>query len=70
MNERSHRFGLVVVTLGVLTFTPDALVMRLVGIDPFALAVFRSLVGGAAMTLGCLAVYGRGLPRENRRAPD
>ncbi len=55
--------GLAIVALGVLVFTPDALVMRLVDIDAFALAVWRGLIGGLVMTAGCLVAFGAGLPR-------
>tara|TARA_R110000751_G_scaffold97492_16_gene189674 strand:+ start:820 stop:1758 length:939 start_codon:yes stop_codon:yes gene_type:complete len=57
------RRGLLVVALGVLVFTPDALAMRMSGLDAFALATLRGLFGGTVLTLGCLLVFGRGLPR-------
>ena len=59
--DPNHRIGLLAVTLGVLIFTPDALVMRLAGLDPFALAVFRGVFGGSIVLAGCWAVYGRDL---------
>ncbi|SFI65036.1 DMT family transporter [Albimonas pacifica] len=62
----ASRRGLLVVALGVLVFTPDALAMRLSGLDGFALASLRGFFGGTVLTLGCLAVFGRGLPRAIR----
>lgn len=58
---RDHRMGLIATAAGVAVFVPDALTMRLAGMEPFALAAFRGLCGGLVMTLGCLAVFGRGL---------
>jgi len=56
-----HRMGLGIVALGVLVFTPDALAIRMSGLDPFALAVARGTMGGTVLIAGCLMVYGRGL---------
>lgn len=60
------RRGFLLVALGVMVFVPDALVMRLVDIDAFAMAALRGLFGGLVMTLGCLAYYGRALPAAIR----
>ncbi|MDF2231893.1 DMT family transporter [Albimonas sp. CAU 1670] len=60
------RRGLLVVALGVLVFTPDALAMRLSELDAFTLAVARGVFGGVVLTLGCWLVYGRGLWRAMR----
>lgn len=62
----ASRRGLLLVALGVLAFTPDALAMRMSGLDGFALASLRGFFGGTVLTLGCFAVYGRGLPRAIR----
>jgi len=61
MNALSHRQGLGITALGVLVFTPDALAMRMVGIDPWALACLRGVIGGVILMCGCWWVYGRGL---------
>lgn len=41
-----HAFGVLVTLAGVIVFVPDALVMRLIGGDMLALAVFRGLLAG------------------------
>ncbi|MEM6441597.1 MAG: DMT family transporter [Pseudomonadota bacterium] len=61
MSALSHRQGLGITALGVLVFTPDALAMRMVGIDPWALACFRGLIGGVILLTGCWWAYGSGL---------
>ena len=61
MSPLSHRQGLGVAALGVLVFTPDALAMRMVGIDPWALAFFRGVIGGVILLSGCGWAYGAGL---------
>ena len=60
------RRGFILVALGVMVFVPDALVMRLVDIDAFAMAVCRGVFGGLVMTLGCVIAYGRALPAAIR----
>lgn len=64
--DKAHRFGVLAAVLGVLCFTPDALVMRLVNMDPFALACLRGVFGGVVMTTACWMVYGAGLFRAMR----
>ena len=47
-----HQKGLLLTTLGVLVLTPDSLLVRLAGLEPFTLLVWR----GALQTLGILAI--------------
>ena len=58
MSVLTHRQGLGITALGVLVFTPDALAMRMVGIDPWALACLRGVIGGVILLGGCWWVYG------------
>jgi len=56
-------FGVVVTFAGVMVFIPDVLVMRLIGGDMMALAVFRGLMSGTIFLAG-LWLFARGdLPR-------
>lgn len=41
-----HAFGMAVTALGVLVFVPDALLLRLIGGDMLAVAVWRGLLAG------------------------
>jgi drug/metabolite transporter (DMT)-like permease len=52
-------FGLLVTGLGVLVFVPDVLVLRLVGGDLIAVAVFRGLLAGVVSLLGLWLIRGR-----------
>lgn len=57
-------FGTLVTLAGVMIFVPDALVMRLIGGDMLALAVWRGLLSGAVFFL-VLGVFARqALPRQ------
>lgn len=63
--DRPRRsFGLGVTFLGVLVFTPDALLLRLAELEPFTLAVWRGLMAGAVLLAFIWAqAPGRLLPR-------
>lgn len=47
-----HQKGLLLTTLGVLVLTPDSLLVRLAGLEPFSLLVWR----GVLQALGILAI--------------
>ncbi len=47
-----HQKGLIVTVLGVLTLTPDSLLVRLIDLEPFTLLVWR----GGLQALGVLAI--------------
>lgn len=47
-----HQKGLLLTTLGVLVLTPDTLLVRLAGLEPFTLLVWR----GVLQALGILAI--------------
>ena len=51
-------YGVMVTLAGVMIFVPDALVMRLIGGDMLALAVWRGLLS-AAVFVGFLALFAR-----------
>lgn len=46
-----HAFGMSVTALGVLVFVPDALLLRLIGGDMLAVAVWRGLMAGAVFLI-------------------
>jgi len=50
--SRHPAFGLVLATLGALFLTPDALFMRLSGMDGFQMVAWRGLLMGTVMVLG------------------
>ena len=54
-----HRKGFWLTLGGALVFTPDALLIRLTGVDPFTLAFGRGLLGGIVIVVG-FALYARG----------
>ncbi len=58
--QSTHAKGLAVVTLGVLILTPDALLIRLIGIDHWTLLAWRGYLQGLGMFLLVLAFYRRG----------
>ena len=58
-----YRKGFVLTLLGVLIFTPDALLIRLTNLEFFSLTVGRGTIGGLAMLLG-LALYTEGISRN------
>ena len=47
-----HQRGLLITTLGVLVLTPDSLLVRLIGMEPFSLLVWR----GVLQALGVLII--------------
>lgn len=47
-----HQKGLLLTTLGVLVLTPDSLLVRLAGLEPFSLLIWR----GVLQALGILAI--------------
>jgi drug/metabolite transporter (DMT)-like permease len=53
----THAKGLAIVTLGVLILTPDALLVRLIGIDHWNLLVWRGFLQGFGLLLLLLAFY-------------
>lgn len=52
-----HAKGLVITSLGVLILTPDSLLVRLIGGDPWALIFWRGLLMAAGLGLGLLLVH-------------
>lgn len=55
-------FGILVTLAGVMIFVPDALLMRLIGGDMLALAVWRGLLAGGVLLLGNLLLAPGTLP--------
>ncbi|MGM0583987.1 MAG: DMT family transporter [Pseudomonadota bacterium] len=62
----AHRRGVAAAVLAVAVLVPDTLLIRLVALDPFALAALRAGLGGVVVTLGCWLVFGRELLRAMR----
>lgn len=54
-----HQKGLLLTVLGVLVLTPDSLLVRLTGLDPFALLVWRGVLQSLG-TLALLALFYKG----------
>ena len=59
-----YRKGLVLTLLGVLIFTPDALLIRLTNLEFFSLTVGRGTIGGLAMLLGLALYYRRDFKKQ------
>lgn len=51
-----HGFGLAIAFLGVLIFTPDALLFRLTDAEPFTVVFWRGLLAGGVMMGGVMIV--------------
>ena len=59
-----YRKGFVLTLLGVLIFTPDALLIRLTSLEFFSLTVGRGTIGGLAMLLGLALYYRRDFKKQ------
>ncbi len=57
--DRARAKGLIITTLGVLILTPDALLVRLVGLDPLTLVVPRGLLLAVGVFAIMLVLRGR-----------
>ena len=53
-----HLFGMLATVLGVLVFVPDALLLRLIGGDVFAVVFWRGLLAGSVFFLWSFFVSG------------
>lgn len=59
-------FGVLVTFAGVMVFVPDVLVMRLIGGDMMALAVFRGLMSGTIFLIALRLFAPADLPRRGQ----
>lgn len=59
-----YRKGFALTLLGVLIFTPDALLIRLTDLEFFSLTVGRGTIGGLAMLLGLALYYRRDFKKQ------
>ena len=59
-----YRKGFVLTLLGVLIFTPDALLIRLTNLEFFSLTVGRGPIGGLVMLLGLALYYRRDFKKQ------
>ena len=59
-----YRKGFVLTLLGVLIFTPDALLIRLTNLDFFSLTVGRGTIAGLAILLGLALYYRRDFKKQ------
>jgi drug/metabolite transporter (DMT)-like permease len=57
-----HSKGLLLTALGVVFLSPDTLLIRLVDMEVWNLAVWRSILQAIGLTLMVAAFYGRGAP--------
>ena len=53
----SHAKGLMITGLGVLILAPDSLVIRLLGLDPWGMIFWRSILMAAGLAIGLLLVH-------------
>ena len=53
----SHAKGLIITSLGVLILTPDSLLIRLIGADPWSMIFWRSTLMALGLSLGLLLVH-------------
>ncbi len=54
-----HAKGLAITTLAMLVITPDALLIRLIGSDPWTLAFWRGLLSAVALVAGLAVIHRR-----------
>lgn len=59
--QGTYRHGLMLTIIGVLLMTPDALLIRLIDVDPWSLLIWRGGLTVVAMVV-FLAVQQRGRP--------
>ena len=59
-----YRKGFWITLVGVLIFTPDALLIRLVGVEFFTLVVYRCTIAGLLMLVGYSLYCGRDFVRQ------
>ena len=59
----NYRLGLILTLSGVLVFSPDGLMLRLIGADGLTLTVWRGVLAGIVILLGSALVYRRDLWR-------
>ena len=59
-----YRKGFWITLAGVLIFTPDALLIRLVGVEFFTLVVYRCAIAGLLMLVGYSLYCGRNFVRH------
>ncbi len=62
-----HQKGLLLTTLGVLVLTPDSLLIRLTGMEPFSLLVWRGVLQAVGI-LAILAIVHEGRVMDQIRA--
>ncbi|MXY34682.1 MAG: DMT family transporter [Boseongicola sp. SB0676_bin_33] len=55
----NHRLGLILTVSGVLVFSPDGLMLRLIGIDGLTLTAWRGFLAGLVILLGTSILHGR-----------
>ena len=56
-DTRSHAKGLLITAVGVLVLTPDSLIVRLIGGDPWGLIFWRGILLAAGLAVGLLLVH-------------
>lgn len=60
--DPEYRKGILLVAFGALLFAPDSLMLRLIALDQWPTLFWRGLVGGSAISVLLLVVYGRSFP--------
>ena len=59
--QENYRLGLLLTVSGVLVFSPDGLMLRLIGADGLTLTAWRGCLAGLVILLGSALLYGRGV---------
>ena len=55
----NYKLGIFLTVSGVLVFSPDGLMLRLIGADGLTLTAWRGVLAGIVILLGSALVYGR-----------
>ena len=55
----NHTLGLILTVSGVLVFSPDGLMLRLIGADGLTLTAWRGILAGLVILLGTAILHGR-----------
>ncbi|MEM7547494.1 MAG: DMT family transporter [Pseudomonadota bacterium] len=60
--DTEYQKGIMLVAFGAILFAPDSLMLRLIALDQWPTLFWRGLVGGGAISVLLLFVYGRSFP--------
>ena len=69
-DRQPHLYGMAITSLGVLVFVPDALLLRLIGGDMLAVAVWRGLLAGSMLLIWNYVVLDHRIISFKKRLED